>query len=149
MHMCTYIPWNPMNTSPPSFVYASFGQNRGGGGRSLHFYVTTITDHRMLHGCAISALSLAVWWAKFEKVRHNNIMTQMASLVAQSVKYFWRQFLPIETGSLPTCTTLHFQQLPFYALEGQMWCFDLKTTPFLLESRRSSGMISFLPYYCT
>ena len=46
----------------------------------LHFRVTTITDRRMR---AISVLSLAVWWAKFEKndkVRHN--MTQIGSLLA-------------------------------------------------------------------
>ena len=45
--------------------------------------MTTITDRRMPRGRAISALSLAVWWAKLEnndKVRH--IMTQIASLLA-------------------------------------------------------------------
>ena len=50
---------------------------------SLHFCVTTITDCRIPRGCAISILSLAVWWAKLEKnnkVRHN--MTQIASLLA-------------------------------------------------------------------
>ena len=43
----------------------------------------TITDRRMPRGSAISALSLAVWWAKLEnddKVRH--IVTQIASLLA-------------------------------------------------------------------
>ena len=45
--------------------------------------MTTITDHRLPRGCAISVLSLAVWWAKLEKndkVRH--IMTQIAHLLA-------------------------------------------------------------------
>ena len=65
--------------SPP-LVHTSTGQNRGGGlyEGSLLFRVTTVK-------CRVgaqSALFLAVWWAKFEKndkVRHNNIMTQIAS----------------------------------------------------------------------
>ena len=67
--MCTYIPWNPMNIPPPPpFVYASIGQNRGGGlyVGSLHFCVMTITDHRMPCGHVISALPLAVRWAKLK-----------------------------------------------------------------------------------
>ena len=66
-------------------MHARIGQKWGGGlyAGSLHFRVTTITDRRMPRGRAISALSLAVWWAKLEKndkVRHN--MTQIASLLA-------------------------------------------------------------------
>ena len=70
---------------PPPFVHARIGQKWGGGlyAGSLHFCVTTITDHRMPCGRAISILSPAVWQAKLEKnnkVRHN--MTQIASLLA-------------------------------------------------------------------
>ena len=39
LHMCTYIPWNPMNTSPPSFVYASFGQKQVGEGGDPYIFV--------------------------------------------------------------------------------------------------------------
>ena len=68
--------------SPPP-MHASIGQKWGGGSSmgSLHFRVTTITDHMS----AWSLLSLAVWWAKLKKnnkVRHNNIMTQIAKLLA-------------------------------------------------------------------
>ena len=61
---------------PPSLVRARIGQIWGGGlfAGSLHFRVTTITDHRMPRGHMISVLSLAVWWAKLDKndkVRHN------------------------------------------------------------------------------
>ena len=41
--------------------------------------MTTITDRE----CHVGVRSRAVWWAKHEKnnkVRHNNIMTQIASL---------------------------------------------------------------------
>ena len=51
----------------------------------------TITVHRMPHGRVISALSLAVWWAKLKKnvkVRHN-IMTQKASLLAVATVFTW------------------------------------------------------------
>ena len=49
----------------------------------LLFHVTTITGRRMPRGCAISVHSLAVGWAKVkknDKIRHNNIMTQIATL---------------------------------------------------------------------
>ena len=66
-------------------MYARIGQKWGGGSYagSLHFCVTTITDHRMQRGRTISVLSLAVWWAileKNDKVKHD--MTQIASLLA-------------------------------------------------------------------
>ena len=54
--------------------------------------MTTITDRRMPRGCAISVLSLAVWWAKLEKndkVRH--IVTQIASLLAVATD-LWTPF---------------------------------------------------------
>ena len=55
----------------------------------------TITDRRMPRGSAISALSLAVWWAKLEnddKVRH--IVTQIASLLAVATVFIdlWTPF---------------------------------------------------------
>ena len=54
--------------------------------------MTTITDRRMPHGCAISVLSLAVSWAKFDKVRH--MMTQIASLLAVATVFIdlWTPF---------------------------------------------------------
>ena len=82
-------------------MHARIGQKWGGGlyAGSLHFRVTTITDHRMPRGRAISVLSLAVWWAKLEKndkVRHNNIisMTQIASLLAVAAVFvdLWAPF---------------------------------------------------------
>ena len=73
--------WYSMNTTlsmyrripqlrpPLPFVHANVGQNRGGGLFTGEWYlhVMTITDQRMPRGHAISALSLAVWWAKLEK----------------------------------------------------------------------------------
>ena len=46
----------------------------------------------MPHGRAVSVLSLAVWWAKLEKIRHN--MTQIASLLAVATVFvdLWAQF---------------------------------------------------------
>ena len=57
--------------------------------------MTTITDRRIPRGRAISAHSLAGWWAKLEKndkVRH--IMTQIASLLAVATVYIdlWTPF---------------------------------------------------------
>ena len=82
-------------------MHARIGQKWGGGlyAGSLHFRVTTITDHRMPRGRAISVLSLAVWWAKLEKndkVRHN--MTQIASLLAVAT-FFGLHFTVREGGA--------------------------------------------------
>ena len=84
---------------------ARIGQKWGGGlyAGSLHFRVTTITDRRMPRGRAISALSLAVWWAKLEKndkVRHN--MTQIASLLAVATVFvdLWAPFYSQGGGGL-------------------------------------------------
>ena len=78
-------------------MHARIGQKWGGGlyAGSLHFRVTTITYRRMPRGRAISTLSLAVWWEKFEKndkVRHN--MTQIASLLAVATVFvdLWAPF---------------------------------------------------------
>ena len=54
--------------------------------------MTTITVHQMPHGRMISSLSLAVWWTKLKKnnkVRHNIIMTQKASLLAVATVFTW------------------------------------------------------------
>ena len=60
---------------------ASIGQKWGGSlyTGALHFRVTTITDCWMPRGHAISLLSLAVWWAKLEKLASK---AQIASLLA-------------------------------------------------------------------
>ena len=73
--------------------------------------MTTITDRRMPRGRAISILSLAVWWAKFEKnnkVRRN--VTQIAS------------FLPVVTVFIDLRTPFYSQgdktiYLPMQELE--------------------------------
>ena len=49
----------PRNYASPRFVHASIGQGGLFVG-PLHFSVTTITDHRMPRGRAISVLSLAI-----------------------------------------------------------------------------------------
>ena len=57
--------------------------------------MTTITDRRMPRGRAISALSLAVWWAKLEKNdKERHIMTQIASLLAVATVFIdlWTPF---------------------------------------------------------
>ena len=73
--------------------------------------MTTITDRRLPRGRAISALSLAVWWAKLEKngdskVRHNT--TQIASLLAVATVFIglWTLFTVREGGAYTrdTCT---------------------------------------------
>ena len=73
-------------------MHANIGQKLGGGlfAGSLHFYVTTITDHRMPHGRAIFVFSLAEWWAKLEKngnVRH--IMIQIVNLLVVATVFTW------------------------------------------------------------
>ena len=55
---------------------------------SLHFHVTTITDHRMPRGCAISVLFLAILCSnlkKINKVRHT--IVQIASLLAVATDF--------------------------------------------------------------
>ena len=54
--------------------------------------MTTITSCRIPRGRAIFALSLAIWWAKLDKVRHN--MIQIASLLAVATVFIdlWAPF---------------------------------------------------------
>ena len=102
-------------------MHARIGQKWGGSlyAGSLHFRVTTITDRRMPRGRAISALSLAVWWAKLEKndeVRHN--MTQIASLLAVFVD-LWAPFYS-QGGGLIRETKVPMQELELKMEGGLM-----------------------------
>ena len=85
--------------------------------------MTTITDRRMPRGRAISALSLAVWWAKLEKndkVRH--IMTQIASLLAVATVFIdlWTPFYSQGGGGLIRETKLPMQELELEMQGGLM-----------------------------
>ena len=55
-------------------------------------------DHYQPSNTTCSVISLVVWWAKLEKndkVRHNNIMTQMANLLAVATVFIglWTLFI--------------------------------------------------------
>ena len=89
---------------------------------SLHFCVTIITSRQTPRGCVISALSLAVWWAKFEKndkVRHN--MTQIASFLAVATVFIdlWSPFYS-QGGGLMCETKLPMQELELKMKWGLM-----------------------------
>ena len=84
--------------------------------------MTTITDRRKPRGHAISALSLAVWWAKLEKndkVRH--IMTLIASLLAVATVFIdlWTPFYS-QGGGLIRETKLPMQELELEMQGGLM-----------------------------
>ena len=96
-------------------MHARIGQKWGGGlyAGSLHFRVTTITDHRMPRGHVISVLSLAVWSAKLKKnnkVRHN--MTQIAISLAVATVFvdLWASFYS-QGGGLICETKVPIQEL--------------------------------------
>ena len=84
---CTCTVESHNYASPHLLCMLALGKT-GEGAYSCYLLVTTITDRQMPHGHAISALSLAVWWAKLEKsdkISHN--MTQIASVLAVATAF--------------------------------------------------------------
>ena len=66
-------------------------------------------DHRMPRGHTISVLSLAVWWAKLDKVRYN--MAQIASLLAVATVYIgFMDSIYSQEGGLTHKTKLPMQE---------------------------------------
>ena len=89
LHMCTDT-MESLNTTPLCML-ALGKTGEGAYAWDPCICVMTITDHRMPCRCSVSALFLAVWWAKLdinEKIRHD--MTQMASLLAVfTILFLW------------------------------------------------------------